>query len=279
MLRTIAVALSVVTLLTGAKIAAAQSNGYQVVSVANGGTIKGTVKWSGPEPRPTSFPITKDPQICDPDSHKTRDLERLIIGPQSGVANTVVYIKNISSGKAFDLPPGRRSLDQHLCRYEPHILLVPQSGALAMKSSDATLHTIHMDGAATYNLPFPFQNQTVSRDMNTAGVVNLKCNGGHVWMNAEMFVAPHPYYAVTDENGSFQLTNVPPGDYTVVAWHEGWRVVGESQVYDLATQVRVKRPEFSEPIMWNKSVTVSPNQNAEVEFTLGERTPQMPQGH
>jgi hypothetical protein len=43
--------------------------------------------------------------------------------------------------------------------------------------------------------------------------------------------------------------------------------------------VRVKRPEFSEPIMWNKSVTVSPNQNAEVEFTLGERTPQMPQGH
>ena len=122
MLRKIAVALSVVMLFTSANKAAGQSSGYSVVSVANGGTMKGTVKWSGPEPHPVGFPITKDPQICDPDSHKTRDLERLVIGPQGGVANTVVYIKNISSGKAFDLPPGRRSLDQHLCRYEPHIL-------------------------------------------------------------------------------------------------------------------------------------------------------------
>jgi hypothetical protein len=80
----------------------AQDSGYRVVSVANGGMIKGTVKWSGPEPHLSNFPITKDPQICDPDSHKTRDLERLIIGPQGGVANTVVFIKSISSGKAFD---------------------------------------------------------------------------------------------------------------------------------------------------------------------------------
>ena len=174
MLRTVAVVLFILALLTGGNQAAGQSNGYQVVSVANGGTIKGTVKWSGPEPHPATFPITKDPQICDPDSHKSRDLERLVIGSQGGVANTVVYLKNISSGKAFDLPPGRRSLDQHLCRYEPHILLVPQKAALDMKSSDATLHTIHMDGAATYNLPFPFQNQTISRDMNTPGLVNLK---------------------------------------------------------------------------------------------------------
>src|ERR1700733_10641043 len=169
MLRTVAIALSAVTLLTGAKIAAAQSNGYQVVSVPNGGTIKGTVKWSGPEPHLSSFPITKDPQICDPDSHKTRDLERLIIGPQGGVANTVVYIKSISSGKALDLPPERRSLDQRFCRYEPHILLVPEGSALQMKSSDATLHTVHMDGMATYNLVFPFVNQPVSRDMNPPG--------------------------------------------------------------------------------------------------------------
>lgn len=271
MLRTVAVALSVVTLLTWADRAVGQSNGYSVVSVDNGGTIKGTVKWSGPEPHTASFPISKDPQICDPDSHKTRDLERLVIGPQGGVANTVVYIKNISSGKAFDLPPGRRSLDQHLCRYEPHILLVPQSGALSMKSSDATLHTIHMDGAATYNLPFPFQNQTVSRDMNTPGLVNLKCNGGHVWMNAEMFVAPHPYYAVTDENGAFQLTNVPPGDYTVVAWHEGWQVLGRQATFDVLTEKKVERPVFSDPRTWEKQASVSGNGSAVVNFVISAK--------
>jgi hypothetical protein len=84
MFRTAAFAISLGLLLTGAGNAAGQSSDYKVVSVANGGTIKGTVKWSGPEPHLSSFPITKDPQICDPDSRKTRDLERLIIGAQGG---------------------------------------------------------------------------------------------------------------------------------------------------------------------------------------------------
>ncbi len=120
-----------------------QSSEYKVVSVANPGTIKGIVKWSGPEPHASSFPISKDPQVCDPDSHKTRDPERLVIGPEKGVANTVVFIKNISSGKAFDLPPSRRSPDQHFCRYEPHIPLVPERAAFQTKSSGHASHHSH----------------------------------------------------------------------------------------------------------------------------------------
>jgi hypothetical protein len=271
MFRATIFAISFGMLLSGAGDTAGQSSDYRVISVANGGTIKGTVKWSGPEPHLSSFPITKDPQICDPDSHKTRDLERLVIGPQGGVANTVVFIKNISSGKAFDLPPARRSLDQRFCRYEPHILVVPEHAALQMKSSDATLHTIHMDGAATYNLPFPFTNQTVSRDMNTPGLVNLKCNGGHVWMNAEMFVAPHPYYAVTDENGGFELTDVPPGEYEVVAWHEGWQVLGRQATFDVLTEKKTERPVFSEPRTWEKQVSVGESATAVANFVISAK--------
>src|SRR5580692_3532491 len=257
-------------LLVVAKNATPQSD-YQVVSLSSPGTIAGMVKWSGPLPRIPTFTINKDPEICDPESHKTRDLERLIVGPQGGVANTVVFIKSISSGKAFDLPPERRSLDQRFCRYEPHILLVPERSALQMKSSDATLHTIHMDGAATYNLPFPFQNQTVSRDMNTPGLVNLKCNGGHVWMNAEMFVAPHPYYAVTDENGAFQLTNVPPGEYEIVAWHEGWQVLGQQATFDVLTEKKVERPVFSEPRTWEKPASVGESATAVANFVISAK--------
>src|SRR5205814_621448 len=113
-------------------------------------------------------------QVCDPEGAKTRDLERLIIGPDQGVSNTVVFLKSISSGKAMDLPEPRRFLDQRHCRYEPHILLVPSNGTLQMKSSDAVLHTIHMDGAATYNLPFPFPERINSRTMPHAGLVNLR---------------------------------------------------------------------------------------------------------
>jgi len=257
--------------LSGAAARAAGQDAYQVIAVTDGGTITGTVKWSGPQPHLASVPITKDPQICDPDSAKTRDLERLIIGSQGGVANTVVYLKDVSRGKAFDLPEQRRFLDQRHCRYEPHILLVPQHAMLQMKSSDATLHTIHMDGAASYNLPFPFPNQTISRDMQSPGLVNLKCNGGHVWMNAEMFVAPHPYYAVTDESGKFELTNVPPGQYVLVAWHEGWSVERQESAFDVLTEKRVQRPIFSEPRVLEKKVTVNPADTTAVSFVLSEK--------
>jgi hypothetical protein len=243
-------------------------NSYQVISVTNGGTISGTVKWSGTVPKTLDFPITKDQQICDPESQKTRDMERLIIGPQGGVANTVVYLRNISSGKPMDLPEQRRQLDQKHCRYVPHILLVPQGGDLGMVSSDPVLHTIHMDGAATYNLPFPFPDRATSRSMPAAGLVNLRCNGGHVWMNAEMLVVSHPYYAVTDESGHFELTNVPPGTYQIVAWHEGWTLMGKEQAFDVLTEHSVQRPVFSQPKTWEKSVTVTPNGSANVEFVL-----------
>src|SRR6202051_4530319 len=244
---------------------------YQVIAVQNGGTIEGTVKWSGAVPHLAEFLINKDQKICDPNSKKTIDLERLIVGPNGGVANTVVYLKKISAGKPLGAPAQRQHLDQGFCRYIPHILLVPEKHELSMQSSDATLHTIHMDGAATYNLPFPFQNQTVSRDMNTPGLVNLKCNGGPVWMNAEMFVAPHPYYAVTDENGAFQLTNVPPGEYTVVAWHEGWQVLGRQATFDVLTEKKVERPVFSDPRTWEKQASVSGNGTAVVNFVISAK--------
>jgi Polysaccharide lyase family 4, domain II len=246
-------------------------NDYKVVTVIGGGTISGSVKWSGPVPHSLDFPVTKDAKICDPDSNKTADLERLIVGPQGGVANTVVYLKNITSGKAMDLPVQRRHLDQKNCRYVPHILLVPQNATLDMMSSDATLHTIHMDGAATFNLPFPFPGKVSSRTMQTPGLVNLRCNGGHVWMNAEMFVAPHPYYAVTDESGHFEFTDVPPGTYQIVAWHEGWNLTGKEQSFDVLTERSVQRPVFSQPKTWEKSVTVSGNQASTVDFVVSNK--------
>ncbi|MGD0990501.1 MAG: carboxypeptidase-like regulatory domain-containing protein [Candidatus Sulfotelmatobacter sp.] len=252
-----------------ATFAAAQD--YKVISVTDGGTISGSVKWSGPVPHQLDFPVTKDPQICDPDGKKAVSLERLIIGSQGGVANTIVYLKNISAGKAMDIPEQRRHLDQHHCRYIPHILLVPVTAELQMKSSDATLHTIHMDGAATYNLPFPFPNQINSRNMNTPGLVSLRCNGGHVWMNAEMMVVPHPYYAVTDESGRFEFSNVPPGTYQVEAWHEGWGLAGKEQAYDVLTERTVQRPVFTEAKKWEKSVTVNANGSSTVNFVIGNK--------
>ena len=261
-----------------APFCAAQS-GYRVITVQDGGTIKGTVKWQGPLPHLVPSEINKDQQVCDPQGQKHRDLERLLVSQSGGVANTVVFLRNITAGKAMDLPLQRRFLNQKNCRYEPHILLVPVQGVLTVRSSDPILHTVHMSGSADYNLPFTTEGQEITRPMIRDGVVDLRCNAGHVWMNGEMVVATHPYYAVTDGEGNFEMSDVPPGQYEIVAWHEGWRVTGESAMYDVMTQVRVKRPVFADPVMWSKPVTVPAANSVEVNFTLSEKTPQMPQGH
>jgi hypothetical protein len=258
----------------GAAVATAQS-GYQTISVSDGGTVTGSVKWSGPVPKPPTILINKDPEVCDPQGQKKRDLERLEIAPGGGVANTVVFLKDITRGKAMDLPEVRRFLNQKTCRYEPHVLLVPDNGTLQLKSSDPVLHTVHMSGMADYNLPFPFANQTVSRTMNREGLVDLRCNAGHVWMNAEMLVVSHPYYAVTDEDGNFMLTNVPPGEYEIEAWHEGWKVTGQGALYDVMTQMRVQRPIFSDPVEWTKKVTVPANGTVDVKFMISDKRPEM----
>jgi hypothetical protein len=233
--------------------------------------ITGTVEWSGPEPRGLDVLVNKDPEVCDPESHKSVNLERLIVAQDGGVANTVVFLKNISSGKAMSLPEARRSLDQKHCRYEPHILLVPQAGTLSMKSSDRVLHTVHMTGAATFNVPFPFTDRVITRELATPGVVNLRCNGGHVWMNAEVMVVPHPYYAVTDQGGRFELDDVPPGDYEIVAWDEGWRVLGRETALDVFSQKAIQRAIFSEPRTWEQTVTVHPSDTAAVKFVISQK--------
>ncbi len=269
----------IVVVLVLASVRGAAQSSYETITVKDGGTITGSVKWTGPTPRIPAVLINKDPEICDPQGQKKRDLERLIISSNGGVANTVVFLKDITRGKPMDLPEERQFLNQKTCRYEPHVLLVPDNGTLQLKSSDPILHTVHMSGASDYNLPFPFANQTVSRTMNREGTVDLRCNAGHVWMNAEMLVVRHPYYAVTDEDGNFKLTNIPAGEYEIEAWHEGWKVTGQGTVYDVMTQMRVQRPVFSDPMEWTRKVTVPANGSADVKFIISEKRPEMASTH
>jgi hypothetical protein len=251
--------------------AAAQAD-YAVITVQNGGAIAGTVTWTGPIPKLPKLPITKNPEVCDPESAKTRDLERLLINPNgNGVANTVVFLRGITKGKAMDLPPNRMQLDQKTCRYIPHLMVIPEGGTLKIESEDPVLHTVQMFGVATNNIPFPFQNQFIPVTLQRNGVIELKCNAGHVWMNANALVVKHPYYAVTDEHGAYKLSDVPSGEYEIVAWHEGWQVLSEAKVLDVGAQVDVKRPVYSSPVTWTKKVNVKPNEPTEVDFTISEK--------
>jgi hypothetical protein len=261
----------VVATLVCCRRAAAQTD-YTPIRVEDGGTITGTVKWSGPVPKIPKLAITKNIDVCYPRSQKTRDLERLVINPDgNGVANTVVFLRGVTRGKAMDLPAERQQLDQRTCRYVPHIMIVPQGGTLKIESSDPVLHTVQMFGSATNNIPFPFQNQFIPVTLQQNGVVELKCNAGHVWMNANLLVVKHPYYAVTDEHGEFKLADVPAGEYEIAAWHEGWQILSEAKVLDVGAQVEVKRPIYSTPEVWTKKVSVKAGKPIVVDFAISEK--------
>ena len=144
------------------------------------------------------------------------------------------------------------------------------AGGSACSPACGTLTPV-MTGAASFNLPFPFQNQYIKRTMDSPGVIDLKCNAGHTWMNGVVIVVRQPYIAITDQHGAFRITDVPPGNYQIVAWHEGWKVVREAQTLDVGTQLMTKRYFFSEPTTTDKQVQVKPNAEATVNFQLSAR--------
>jgi hypothetical protein len=259
-------------LFAGLALASSAFAPYQAITVTDGGTITGTVKWSGARPKPLVLPITKNTNVCEIKGQRDVNLDRLVVGPDDGVENTVVYLKSIPKGKAMDLPVAWRTLNQKNCRYDPHILIIPRGDEFSMESSDPILHNIHMTGVELYNIPFPIANHIVKRPFYRDGVTHLKCDAGHVWMNAEILTVDHPYYAITDAHGNFKLTAVPPGTYTIEAWHEGWGIAREESVMDVDSHQMVNRPIFTDPETWDQNVTVPAKGTATVHFTLSAKS-------
>jgi plastocyanin len=245
-----------------------QSN-YRSIRVAAGGTIEGRVVFRGTVPE-TALPITKDVTHCG----RPESSARLLVGADRGVQNAVVYLRGISAGKPFpDSEP--IVLDQKHCDFEPRVLIVPIGTELIIRNSDAVLHNVHAyvpgDQRRTlFNIAQPVKGQETrirSAHFNEAGLLMATCDAGHPWMNAFIMVAAHPYYALTDEAGRFQFTEVPEGRYEIVMWHEGVYITDRVQQQD-----SVLRYSFEEPYEIAKEVAVTAHGKTAVEFEFSLRS-------
>jgi plastocyanin len=145
------------------------------------------------------------------------------------LANVLVYIKDgkTSDGKsitgfAFEVPATEVSLDQKGCRYIPHVLGMMAGQKLKVTNSDPTAHNVHPSPKSNkeWNQSQPANAAPIIQTFTRAEVVvPVKCNQ-HPWMKANIGVMKHPFYAVSSENGAFEIKGVPPGTYTVATWHE-----------------------------------------------------------
>jgi len=190
------------------------------VDPTTAGHAAGTVTFTGTAP--TLSELDRGNEDVCLEAHDAPPRESWFVsGPEGGLANVFVYVKEGLEGLQFPTPVEAVVLDQNGCLYRPHVVGVRTGQSLTIRNSDGILHNIN--ASPTENRPFNV-SQPVNMDTNRSFAVPevmipVRCDV-HGWMSAYIGVLDHPYFAVSGEDGAVALEGLPPGDYVVEAWHE-----------------------------------------------------------
>jgi len=188
---------------------------YAAGDVKDGGTISGTVKFKGSAPAPKKLDVNKDKEVCG----KTPKVDQSLVVNNGNIANAVVTITDIKKGKKIESK--KITLDQKGCEYHPHVLAFPAGSTVEILNPDGILHNVHSYSKVNspFNVAQPKFKKTLAQKIEKPETIEIKCDV-HSWMSGWLVATPNPYFAVTDNSGSFKLTDVPAGSYTVEVWHE-----------------------------------------------------------
>ena len=194
----------------------------QKVDTATAGDIKGVVNVDGALPKNDPIKMNADP-VCLREAKGPQTSEAYMVSDDGKtLGNVFVYVKDGLGNYVYDAPTDSPKIDQKECRYHPHVFGMRVNQSLEIVNSDPTLHNIHAmpKGNSEFNNGQPIQGMKMTHTFDKKEVmVPFKCDV-HGWMNAYVGVLDHPYFAVTDKDGTFTLKTLPPGTYTIEAWHE-----------------------------------------------------------
>lgn len=206
----------VVALIVALSVAPGSQGKYKEGAVTGGGAVAGTVKFTGAVPPRAKLTVDKDLEVCGKGGEKLN--EALVVSASKEIKNVVVTLEGIAAGKKFSTKTA--TLDQRNCAYVPHVLVVPVGGQLGLLNGDGVMHNVH--AYSLKNTPFNESIPATKKSVKTlpfSELVKMGCDV-HKWMGAWVVVVENPYFAITDETGSFTIDEVPAGKYVLRAWHE-----------------------------------------------------------
>lgn len=211
------IGLSAVAIVAGGASLATEPLAYQAIQVPEGGTIKGAIRYAGEPPPPKTIAVTKDPEVC---GHEKTAAD-LLVSPEKGIRNAVVRLTDITQGKPLPKPK-TVTLRQKGCEYSPRVAIFPAGSRVRIENEDGILHNTNTQSEAnpSFTVAQPKYRRLIEKRISEPEMpIRIRCDV-HSWMGAWWISQEHPYYALTDPNGAFVLDNVPPGNYTLEAWHE-----------------------------------------------------------
>jgi hypothetical protein len=194
---------------------------YYKVDPATAGKLRGKVLFAGKKPAARTISMNAE-EACEKQHPKGVTESPVVTGPGGALANVVVYIKTGLEGKTFEPPKQAVVLDQRGCQFIPRVVALQTGQTLAVKNSDPVSHNIHPrpEKNREWNQQQPPGSADLQRRFALPEMmIPVKCNI-HSWMRSYIAVLDDPYFAVTTNAGTFEFDAVPPGDYTVGAWHE-----------------------------------------------------------
>jgi hypothetical protein len=222
----------------------------EAVTIENPATITGTVAFEGTAPQGSPIDLSEEPTCAEKHANGAATTEEVVVNSNGTLRNVFVWVKEGLPDRGYPASSEPVTIDQDGCMYRPHVLGVQTGQPLVIKNSDGLLHNINAKPSQnrTFNISQPRDMESTRTFSTQEVMVPVECDV-HGWMSAYIGVVDHPYFVVTGEDGSFEIGNLPPGDYVLEAWHETY-----------GTQTM--------------NVTVGPDETGEANFSYSASTAQ-----
>jgi hypothetical protein len=237
--------------------------------------VRGTVAWNGAipdvpdfesRPNPLGGPVLQKKHVI-PNPNRPR-----VDQATRGVAGAVIHLRGVDPKHArlWDLPGvevEQRGLLINIRQggVSSNVGFVQKGDSVKMVSRDSHLHALHAEGAAFFTLSFPDPDAPLKRQLHDKGLIELASAAGYFWMRGYLFVDDHPYYTRTDDQGNFELKDIPAGSYELVCWMPNWKEARHERDPESGA---IARMHFLPPAELRQSVGIEKNASRRVDFAI-----------